>query len=646
MLPTNDARDASETPGFPTQEARSASRFDDGFHDGTHHRTRFGTDRSHVRQVSGEDGNGASTMVVAQPQPTTQPTDEAQQSARPATEVLTGAQITCRSLDAEGVTTVFGYPGGAVIPLYDAIPAADFKHVLVRFEQWAGLAAVGYARATGDVGVCIATSGPGATNLVTALADAYLDSVPIVAITGQVAQPLIGRDGFQEVDITGITLPVTKHNYLVRRAEDIAPTIKEAFYLAKSGRPGPVLVDIPKDVFLASAPFHYPDHAGRKSYQPSLVPNLRQVRLAADAIAKAERPLIMAGHGIVLSHGEEEFRAFAEKSGIPVIYTLLGLGAMDEYHPLSLGMMGMHGHRHVNRALEECDLLVNIGARFDDRATGKISGFAPNAKIVHVDIDPAEIGKNVHTDVPVVGDAREALKLLVEEVTPGDHASWRAWIEGERNVALERALDDLPETPEPYAIIKAIAEITNREAIITTDVGQHQMWAAQHAGVKYGDRWITSGGLGTMGFGLPSAIGAKMGRPDREVWTIIGDGGFQMSSSELATAVQEKLDINIAIINNGFLGMVRQWQNLFHNRNYSEVAISAPDFVKLAEAYGATGIRVTRTEDIAAAVQQARSIDGPVVVEFVIEPEANVYPIVPPGASNSEMMHMPTEENL
>jgi acetolactate synthase-1/2/3 large subunit len=585
-------------------------------------------------------------MVVADPKPVERQQEVATHQANPEPEVLSGAQITCRSLDAESITTVFGYPGGAVIPLYDAIPAAKFKHVLVRFEQWAGLAAVGYARATGDVGVCIATSGPGATNLVTALADAYLDSVPIVAITGQVNQALIGKDGFQEVDITGISLPVTKHNYLVRRAEDIASTIKEAFYLAKSGRPGPVLVDIPKDVFLAKAPFSYPERTGRKSYQPNLVPNMRQVRLAAEAIKRAKKPVIMAGHGIILSKAEAEFREFAELSGIPVIYTLLGLGAMDERHPLSLGMMGMHGHRHVNRALEECDLLVNIGARFDDRATGKVAGFATNAKIVHVDIDPAEIGKNIRTDVPVVGDAREALKLLNNEVEAGDHSSWIAWIQSERNLALERALEDIPETPEPYTIIKAIAEVTDREAIVTTDVGQHQMWSAQHFGIKHGDRWITSGGLGTMGFGLPSAIGAKMGRPDREVWTVIGDGGFQMSSNELATAVQEKLDINIAIINNGYLGMVRQWQDLFQNRNYSEVAISAPDFMKLAEAYGATGIRVTKTDEIVPAIEKARSINGPVVVEFIIDPEANVYPIVPPGASNSEMMHMPSEEDL
>jgi len=581
--------------------------------------------------------------------PTTTPNEgSGQQAASP--EVLSGAAITCRSLEMEGVRTVFGYPGGAVIPLYDAIPSSSLHHVLVRFEQWAGLAADAYARATGEVGVCIATSGPGATNLVTALANAQLDSVPMVAITGQVSQPLIGRDGFQEVDITGVSLPVTKHNYLVQRAEDIAPTIKEAFYLAKTGRPGPVLVDIPKNVFISKAPFAYPTKTGRKSYQPTLKPNLRQVRLAIDEIHQAKKPLIMAGHGIILSGAGEEFQRFAEKTGIPVIYTLLGLGSMSELHPLSLGMMGMHGHRHVNRALEECDLLLNIGARFDDRATGRLNGFAPNARVVHVDIDPAEIGKNVKTHVPVVGDAREALAMMLEEVDTGDHSDWMNWIDGQRNRVLEAALEDRPQWPEPYAIIKGIAEATDHEAIVTTDVGQHQMWAAQQYGFKYGDRWMTSGGLGTMGYGLPSAIGAKIGRPDREVWTVVGDGGFQMSSSELATAVQEKVDINIAIINNGYLGMVRQWQDLFHNHNYSEVRISAPDFVKLAEAYGATGIRVTRDEEVMPAIEKARSIKGPVVIDFVVEPEANVYPMVPPGGSNSEMVHdpqwSPSEEDV
>ena len=562
--------------------------------------------------------------------------DPARRSSAP---MLSGADITCRCLEAEGVTTVFGYPGGAVIPLYDALPRSDLHHVLVRFEQWAALAADGYARATGQVGVCIATSGPGATNLVTALANAQLDSIPVVAITGQVSQPMIGRDAFQEVDITGITLPITKHNYLVQRVEDIAPTIKEAFYLARSGRPGPVLVDIPKNVFIASAPFVYPDSVGRRSYQPNFAPNMRQIRLAADLINVAKKPLIMAGHGIMLSRGTEEFAAFAERSGIPIIFTLLGLGCFPEDHPLALGMMGMHGHKHVNAALEACDLLVNIGARFDDRATGRIAGFAPNASVVHVDIDPAEIGKNVKTDVPVVGDARDALRLLTPEIEARQHHAWQAWIESQRNFVLEAALENRPEWPEPYTIIKAIAEASRGEAIVTTDVGQHQMWTAQHYGFNYPDRWITSGGLGTMGFGLPSAIGAKMGRPELEVWCVVGDGGFQMSLVELATAAQEKLDINIAIVNNGYLGMVRQWQDMFHQKNYSEVEISGPDFVKLAEAYGVTGIRVRTDAEIRPAIERARSIQGPVVIDFVIEPEANVYPIVPPGASNSEMLH-------
>jgi acetolactate synthase-1/2/3 large subunit len=466
-----------------------------------------------------------------------------------------------------------------------------------------------------------------------------LDSVPIVAITGQVIQPLIGRDAFQEVDITGITLPVTKHNYLVSRVEDIAPTIKEAFHLATSGRPGPVLIDIPKTLFMQTCEYVRPETVFRRGYQPTSIPNMRQVKLAAESIAKARKPLIMAGHGIMLSEATELFHAFVEKSGIPVVHTLLGLGTFPESHPLGLGLMGMHGHRHVNDALDECDLLINIGARFDDRATGRISGFIPKAKVVHVDIDPAEIGKNVRTDVPVVGDALEVLKLLIPEVEPKQYPDWLAWIDSRRDRALNEALEDRPEWPEPYTIIKAIAAATEGKAIVTTDVGQHQMWAAQHFGFDHPDRWITSGGLGTMGFGLPSAIGAKIGRPDLEVWTVIGDGGFQMSSNELATAVQEKLDINIAVINNGYLGMVRQWQDLFHAKNYSEVRIGAPNFEKLAEAYGITGITVTKDEEILPAIERARSICGPVLIDFVIEPEANVWPIVPPGAANSEMMH-------
>ena len=551
---------------------------------------------------------------------------------------MTGAQITCAALEAEGADLVFGYPGGAVIPLYDAIPSSNLHHVLVRFEQWAALAADGYARATGKVGVCIATSGPGATNLVTGLANSQLDSVPVVAITGQVGQALIGRDAFQETDITGITLPITKHNYLVQSADEIAPTIKEAFYLAQSGRPGPVLVDIPKNVFQESARFHMPGEINRRGYQPSLLPNTRQIRLAGEMINAAKKPLIMAGHGIMISGAEQEFERFVERTGIPVIFTLLGQGSFPESHELSLGLMGMHGHREVNMALKECDLLVNIGARFDDRATGKVSTFAPNARVVHCDIDPAEIGKNVSTDVPVVGDAREVLKLMLGEVNERNHGDWLAWIKAQKDVALRAALNDRPEWPEPYTIIKEIARVTNGEAIYCTDVGQHQMWAAQHLGLDHPRRWLTSGGLGTMGYGLPAAIGAKMGMPESEVWTIIGDGGFQMSSNELATCVQEQLDINIAVINNGYLGMVRQWQDLFHQKNYSEVEILGPDFIKLAEAYGATGIRVTRDDEIVPAIEKARSIPGPVLIEFVVEPEANVWPIVPPGASNSDMM--------
>jgi acetolactate synthase-1/2/3 large subunit len=552
--------------------------------------------------------------------------------------LLTGADITCKALEAEGVDVVFGYPGGAVIPLYDSLPSAGFHHVLVRFEQWAALAADGYARATGRVGVCMATSGPGATNLVTGLANSQLDSVPVVAITGQVVQPMIGRDAFQECDITGITLPVTKHNYLVQSPEEIAPTIKEAFYLARSGRPGPVLVDIPKNVFVAQARYEVPPKPDRRGYQPTTLPNMRQIRVAAELINRAKRPLIMAGHGIMLSEAEDLFARFVERSGIPVIFTLLGQGSFPESHLLALGLMGMHGHRHVNNALEECDLLVNIGARFDDRATGKIASFATKAKIVHVDIDPAEIGKNVKTDVPVVGDAREVLKLLIPEVENRTHPDWMSWIDSQHNRRLEAALEQRPDWPEPYTIIKAIAQATNGEAIYTTDVGQHQMWAAQHLGLDHPKRWLTSGGLGTMGYGLPAAIGAKIGRPDLEVWAIVGDGGFQMSMNEIATAVQENLDIKIAVINNGFLGMVRQWQDLFHAKNYSEVRITGPDLLKLADAYGCAGFRVRKDEEILPAIQKARETKGPVVLDFVIEPEANVWPIVPPGAGNSDMM--------
>lgn len=552
---------------------------------------------------------------------------------------LSGAEIVCKALEAEGVEIVFGYPGGAVIPLYDALPKAGFHHVLTRFEQWSALAADGYARVTGKVGVCISTSGPGATNLVTGLATSQLDSIPVVAITGQVSQQLIGKDAFQECDITGITLPITKHNYLVTRIQDIAPTIKEAFYLARTGRPGPVLVDIPKSIFNARMIYKPAKPRERRGYQPTTTPNIRQVKLAADAMNAAEKPIFMAGHGILLSGAEESFARLVEKTGIPAAFTLLGQGSYPESKPLGLGLMGMHGHREVNKAFDEADLLINIGARFDDRATGRVSGFAPNAKVVHVDIDPAEIGKNIETDIPVVGDAKEVIDLLIDLVEEKRHDEWLAWIDSQRNYVLEAALEDRPETPEPYTIIKAIAEATQGQAIYSTDVGQHQMWAAQHLGLDYPNRWLSSGGLGTMGYGLPAAIGAKIGCPDQEVWAICGDGGFQMSLNELATCVQEGIDVKIAVLNNGYLGMVRQWQDLFHDKNYSEVKINGPDFVKLAESYGVTGLRVTRDSELMPTIQKARETPGTVVVEFVIEPEANVWPIVPQGASNSEMMH-------
>ena len=584
-------------------------------------------------------------MAVAQPREllTRRPRRSEQRQLRTVAELegvrMTGAQITCAALEAEGADLVFGYPGGAVIPLYDAIPSSNLHHVLVRFEQWAALAADGYARATGKVGVCIATSGPGATNLVTGLANSQLDSVPVVAITGQVGQALIGRDAFQETDITGITLPITKHNYLVQSADEIAPTIKEAFYLARSGRPGPVLVDIPKNVFQESAKFHMPGEINRRGYQPSLLPNTRQIRLAGEMINAAKKPLIMAGHGIMISGAEQEFERFVERTGIPVIFTLLGQGSFPESHRLSLGLMGMHGHREVNMALKECDLLVNIGARFDDRATGKVSTFAPNARVVHCDIDPAEIGKNVTTDVPVVGDAREVLKLMLGEVNEREHNDWLAWIHGAEGRGAARGAE------RPAGVAGAVHDHQgNRPRHERRGDLLHRRRAASDVG-RPAPRPRSSPTLADLRRarhdGLRPAGGDRRqdGRcRSSEVWTIIGDGGFQMSSNELATCVQEQLDINIAVINNGYLGMVRQWQDLFHQKNYSEVEILGPDFVKLAEAYGATGIRVTRDDEIVPAIEKARSIPGPVLIEFVVEPEANVWPIVPPGASNSDMM--------
>jgi acetolactate synthase-1/2/3 large subunit len=552
--------------------------------------------------------------------------------------VLSGARIICESLIREGVEVVFGYPGGAVIPLYDALPYyPQLHHVLVRHEQMAGHMADGYARATGKVGVCMATSGPGATNLVTAIANAHLDSAPLVAITGQVGTAFIGKDSFQEVDITGITLPITKHSFMVERTEDIAPTLKKAFHLARTGRPGPVLVDIPKNTQIMEAEFVWPEEVSLRGYQPTIQGNRKQVRLAARLINQAKQPVIMAGHGIMLSRAETEFRQFVEKTGIPVIFTLLGLGCFPETHPLALGMMGMHGHWEVNKAANEADLLINIGARFDDRATGKLSGFAQKARVIHVDIDPAELGKNVRTEVPIVGDAKHVLQLLLEEVEAAHHDEWltqiRAWGEQARSRKWK------PTTVlQAQHVVTALREVTGGEGIITADVGQHQMWTAQFFFFDKPNRWITSGGAGTMGFGLPAAMGAKIGCPDQEVWAVVGDGGFQMSIPELATCTQEGLDVKVLIINNGYLGMVRQWQELFHNRNYSETPISAPDFVKLGEAYGIAAKRVYTQEEVRPALEWARTIKGPVLIDFVVDQEQNVYPMVPQGGANADMI--------
>ncbi|MCC6627643.1 MAG: biosynthetic-type acetolactate synthase large subunit [Chloroflexi bacterium] len=552
--------------------------------------------------------------------------------------VLPGSRIICEALVREGVEVVFGYPGGAVIPLYDALPLyPQLHHVLVRHEQMAGHMADGYARATGRVGVCMVTSGPGATNLVSAIANAHLDSIPMVAITGQVGTAVIGKDAFQEVDICGVTEAITKHNIQVHQTEEIALAIKRAFHIARTGRPGPVLVDIPKNTQILEAPFVWPEELHLPGYQPTIQGNRKQVRLAAKLIDAARQPVIMAGHGIMISGAEAEFQAFVEKTGIPVIFTLLGLGCFPETHPLALGMMGMHGHWEVNKAANEADLLINIGARFDDRATGRLSGFAQKARIIHIDIDPAEIGKNVRADVPIVGDARHVLSMLLDEVATNRHDDWLAQVREWGRKAGSRTWRPT-EVLQAQHVVVGLREVTGGRAIISADVGQHQMWTAQFYNFEHPNKWLSSGGAGTMGFGLPAAMGAKMGCRDEEVWVVVGDGGFQMSIPELATCVQEGLAVKIVIINNGYLGMVRQWQELFHNRNYSGTPITSPDFVKLGEAYGIAARRVTTQDEIVPAMRWAQSIDGPVILDFIVDQEQNVYPMVPQGGANSDMI--------
>jgi len=555
---------------------------------------------------------------------------------------LNGAQILWECLVREGVEVVFGITGGAVLPIYDEMPKYPIHHVTMRHEQAAAHAADGYARATGKVGVCLATSGPGATNLVTGIATAQMDSSPIVAITGQVATSALGTDGFQEVDTTGITLPITKHNYLITNVRDLARSVREAFYIARTGKPGAVLIDIVKDAQQAECEFEYPEQVYLPGYRPHVRGNQRQIKQAAEMINAAQRPVIIAGRGVLIAHAEEELRTLAEKAHIPVVTTLLGKSALPETHPLCLGMGGMHGEAYANLAMQEADLIFGIGTRFDDRLTSTASTFAPKAKVIHADIEPAEISKRIRVDVPIVGDARNVLQALLPLVHEAEHTEWLECIAKWREDTL--AHDILwQETDElvPQYVIRTIWEATCGEALMVTDVGQNQMWEAQYYLHNRPRGLISSGGLGTMGFALPAAIGVAMGRPDCRVWVVAGDGGFQMTLQELATVVQEKLPLKIAILNNGFLGMVRQWQELFYNKNYSGSPLLGPDFVKLAEAYSIPGLRVTKKEEVVEAVQRAEAMEGPVLIDFQIEQEHNVYPIVPVGQPIHQMIRRP-----
>ncbi len=558
----------------------------------------------------------------------------------------TGAQILCESLIKEGVEVIFGILGGAVLPIYDAFPQyPQLRHILVRHEQGAAHAADGYARATQRVGVCMATSGPGATNLVTGIANAYMDSSPVVAITGQVARPFIGKDAFQETDITGITLPITKHNYLVYETAELARTIKEAFYIARTGRPGPVLIDIPRDVQLEEVEFVYPDKVDLPGYRFISRGHLAQIEKATKLINKAERPVIIAGRGIIISQAYEELKELAEKAQIPVISTLLGIGSFPGNHVLNLGMLGMHGTAYANMAVQGADLIIAIGMRFDDRATANTNYFAPNARIIHIDIDPAEIAKNVRVDVPIVGDAKNVLRAINGGIDYGGHPDWLSQLEQLRyeHPSLEIRQND---QVLPQYVVHQIYEATQGDAIVVTGVGQNQMWAAQHFVYTKPNSLISSGGLGTMGFELPAAMGAKVGCPDEVVWCIAGDGGFQMTIQELATITQESIAVKIAIINNGYLGMVRQWQELFYERRYVATKLWNPDFVKVAEAYDIPGIRVKRREEVTPAIQQAMDYHGPFLIDFLVEPEENVYPMVLPGESLAKILETPKPEIL
>jgi acetolactate synthase-1/2/3 large subunit len=559
---------------------------------------------------------------------------------------LKGAEILWECLVREGVEVVFGYPGGANMPLYDAMLNYPVHHVLVRHEQGGAHMADGYARASGKVGVAMATSGPGATNLVTGIATAMMDSVPVVFITGQVAAHLIGGDAFQEVDVTGITLPITKHNYLVTRAHEIAEVVREAFYIARSGRPGPVLIDICKNAQIEQTEFVYPEEVRLPGYQPVSHSPRNLLDEAVKLIEKAKKPIILCGHGVLMSKAEEELMQFAVKTQTPVASTLLGLGAFPASHPLALGMMGMHGEAYTNMAIQNSDLILAFGMRFDDRVTGTLKTYAPGAKKIHVEIDPSELHKNVYADVPLVGDLQTVLRDLIPLVDEYDHDEWLEQIGGWKNEVDTRSImnwDDGGKLQVAH-LVADIWKATGGAAIVTTDVGQHQMWAAQYYFLDKPNRWITSGGAGTMGFGLPSAIGAWFAHKEEEIWAIAGDGGFQMTAAELTTAVQEGANVKVAVMNNNFLGMVRQWQEFFFEKRYSAVNMLTPDFVKLAEAHGVPARLVTQRAEVNDAIEWARKTPGPVVLEFRVEQEEAVYPMVPQGAALHEMIRRPVRQ--
>ena len=559
--------------------------------------------------------------------------------------IRTGAQIIWEALVNEGVSTVFGYPGGAILPAYDAMLDYPIRHVLVRHEQGATHMADGYARASGKVGVAIATSGPGATNMVTGIATAMLDSSPLLCITGQVGSKVVGTDAFQETDVTGVTLPITKHNYLVSHVDEVAPTIHEAMYVARSGRPGPVLVDITKDAQQLTTELHWdPSDVKLPGYRPDLSPSADEYKRAAELINGAKRPIILAGHGVLLSDATALVRQLAENAHIPMAMTLLGIGGVPASHPLNLGMMGMHGEAWVNQAIQEADLLVALGMRFDDRVTGNLKNYAPNALKIHVDIDPAEFNKNVKVDLALAGDLSDVLRSLLPHVESGGRKTWLSTIDEMKGDVAVRDIQNLPDSGHLYAahVISDIWRLTEGKAIVVTDVGQHQMWEAQYYHHEEPRSLITSGGLGTMGFALPAAIGAKLACPDKEVWVVAGDGGFQMTMAELATIAQEKIKINIAIINNGYLGMVRQWQEFFYERRYAATPLLSPDFAKLAECFGLKGVTVNTRQDVVPTVQSARSHEGTVVMNFMVEQEDTVYPMVPAGADLHDMIRRPS----